>query len=1072
MHLTLDNVELRGRDIIDEIENCVHGKKPDLKRAQNLLRLYLRTEAGIKDGTMAEAIFELSKGAAPNTQAAVVVLRSLSIAGLIRESSAGITSSVVTFCESALPDITRFLKVSPKSQNYEKFAIYATAHAAVQAILAPVSTPYGDIHAVLAAQKPILGGLSHSFARQYCEPYHIKEIKTSIEAIFGKLKRLPMYETTLLTDVQACSDALRNTRLEFADKRNFLVVDFFQTFLNTCEHAVHEFVQSLRGRFEASIVWGGRTGGELQKRYPLHEEEKQVQITVPFRNAGPGIATNVRVNVTADDDKSVLGSELIVIGNVIPGEFSVVIDLMIVERAESIKLTLIMEWGEIGSAVLKSDIFSISVIAQASDIDWPSLEYRSPYSTGIAEGNQFFGRGAQVKQVASKLLRRPMESCYITGQKRVGKTSLAIAAANFAEANNTDGTIHVHNVLWGAIAHADPSTSIRQLGESIEEFILFTLPHGSISEKGDYCGSLSKLMRVFEVAAKSVPANRYVIILDEFDEIHPELFLQGNLAETFFANLRALSRCKNVCLILVGGENMPFIMDRQGQKLNNFSRINLSYFSRTTEWNDFVSIVRIPTEGILNWHDDALSEIFNVTNGNPYFTKIACASVLRAAVNARDADITTLEVSQAIEAEVSSLGANSFSHLWQDGIPKPVGEREPDVLRRMRTLVAIARCCRQSYNLNASEIAASKSSAMISDTEIYAVLNDLVRREVLLETPKRYEFNLPIFRSWLTDVGVSQLVADALNEELANAALAEENQALVRSDEVVELAKSWPTYQGRRIGTDDIRAWYQQVESLRDQRILFELLKRTRVFSEAQVRERLKTAHSMLRSDFPEFVIRQRRQRRYDAVLTYIDGPAKSGASYALMYAEENSIAAECVIARHGFSAEFVLHAKKHGVPAVLIIMDDIAATGSSLVANINRFVAENATLVKNLKIRIITLLATKTGKNAIELALQDEMYSGLDIQFRTCEILPEQALAFPKHLDVWLDGDMRDRAKALCENLGARIYKNNPLGYGNLGLLVVFPTSVPNNTLPILHSSARTTSINPWHPLFPRMVN
>ena len=56
--------------------------------------------------------------------------------------------------------------------------------------------------------------------------------------------------------------------------------------------------------------------------------------------------------------------------------------------------------------------------------------------------------------------------------------------------------------------------------------------------------------------------------------------MQGNLAETFFANLRALSRCKNISIVLVGGENMPFIMERQGQKLNNFSRTNLSYFSR------------------------------------------------------------------------------------------------------------------------------------------------------------------------------------------------------------------------------------------------------------------------------------------------------------------------------------------------------------------------------------------------------------------------------------------------------------------------------------------------------------
>ncbi len=112
-----------------------------------------------------------------------------------------------------------------------------------------------------------------------------------------------------------------------------------------------------------------------------------------------------------------------------------------------------------------------------------------------------------------------------------------------------------------------------------------------------------------------------------------------------------------------------------------------------------------------------------------------------------------------------------------------------------------------------------------------------------------------------------------------------ENAALVRSEEVVALSQLWPTYRGKHIGTDEIRAWYQQVESHRDQRILFELLKRTRVFSEAHIRERLKGAHELVRRSLPEFVVRERNSRmrraplRKDVLLTYVDGEGKSGAS-------------------------------------------------------------------------------------------------------------------------------------------------------------------------------------------------
>ena len=53
-----------------------------------------------------------------------------------------------------------------------------------------------------------------------------------------------------------------------------------------------------------------------------------------------------------------------------------------------------------------------------------------------------------------------------------------------------------------------------------------------------------------------------------------------------------------------------------------------------------------------------------------------------------------------------------------------------------------------------------------------------------------------------------------------------------------------------------------------------------------------------------------------------------------------------------------------------------------------------------------------------------------------------------------------------------SRIYQHHPLGYGGLGLLVVFPTTVPNNSLPILHSHSRTSSQHRWEPLFPRFTN
>ncbi|MHA6691641.1 phosphoribosyltransferase-like protein [Devosia sp. A449] len=587
-------------------------------------------------------------------------------------------------------------------------------------------------------------------------------------------------------------------------------------------------------------------------------------------------------------------------------------------------------------------------------------------------------------------------------------------------------------------------------------------------ESGDYDGSLSHLVVISEVAAEVSPTKRFIFIIDEFDEIHQELFLQGNLAETFFANLRSISRRANFSLILVGGENMPFIMERQGQKLNNFSRVNLNYFSREREWVDFQGMVRRPTASIINWHEDAISEVYNSSNGNPYFAKIVCAAVVQRAVEEKDTDITFDEVKAATDNAISALGSNSFAHLWQDGVPRPIAEREPDILRRTRVLVATARCGRIGLPITATNVAASKASSFITEGEIVAVLNDFVTRGVLSESAGAYEFVLPIFGRWLMDIGAQQLISDNLSEELANSALREEHSALILSEEVAALAKRWPTYRGQHIGSDEIRSWYQQIEGLKDQRILFTLLQRTKVFSEALVRERVREAFAALRPGLPVPVMRSLHERRSDIVITYVDGEGKSGAAYATLYAEENKISVSNIISQVSFSKRYTERAKEHGPAAAVVIIDDLAATGESLSENVLQFIENNREVLTETKVRVVALASTAEGQKLI--LGKFSRVSDIDLDFFTCQILGPESFALPPDKSGFRTEDEWERAKSLCIDLGGKIDKRRPLGFGNLGLLVVFPTNTPNNTLPIIRSHSKSSSGKAWRPLFERI--
>lgn len=1059
---------------LSQVEVLLHTPDVDLAEVRQVIRTWLIEQSG-EDGSasIADVLRHLASQRTRDTRFASVILRALAVEGLLPEPNASnnLARSIVTIVEIALPNFCEFLKIQAKQQTFEKFAILESAHDSVCAIIDPLREEYGDLDALIAAKRTILGGLAHGAVRTYCAPFRLNEIKATIETIFSKLKQVLLQEPSLLDDYQDCKRAIESAKDSIVEIGSFLSYDFLLPFLQNAESCLTKYLDTMTARFSTSIKNpAGNTVQTLGKRYPLREKERELQLIIPLKNIGPGMATDVKITITSDTESIYVPSNPIYLGNVNPGEFSVVTEAIVISPVPDFSGVIHVSWGEIGTVVRHEEMLGFAVNSQTSDIDWQAKTYWAPYSTDVAEGDDFVGRAERIRHTASKVLRSPMEPFYITGQKRVGKTSLVKAAAEFAASEEKALGIETKYILWGAVAHADPKESMKALGETIEEFILDSFPADYHYPKGNYDGSLAHLVKLANYAEKVMIGKKYLIVIDEFDEIHQDLYLSGNLAETLFANIRAISRCKNICISLVGGENMPFIMDRQGQKLNNFSRINLSYYSRATDWEDFCLLVRSPTEGVLTWHDEAISEIFNASNGNPYFAKIICAQATRGAVAERDADISSREVLQALESEVSLLGANFFSHMWRDGISKPLGEQEPEILLRMRVLVAIARCVRRGLPCTPANIVEHRSSTTLSGTEIMAVLNDFVRREVLIERNGEYSIVLPIFRMWLADVGVSQLVSDSMSEELANAALAEENAATVKSEEVVALVKDWPTYRGRRVGTDEVRAWLSQVTSAKDQRILFKLLQRTRFFSEAQVRERLATAHSMIRRSFPEFILRKKNEKRNDVLVTYVDGPAKSGASYAMLYAEENNIPSDCVISPGDFGTSFKAHCARNGQPSALIIADDIAATGNSLSETVVKFVTENAEYLDRLKVTVIALVATTQAEQ--KLVKSFEKLDSVDINFRACEILGKESFAFPEDGSGWTSTEEMERAKALCTNLGSRIHKARAMGYGGQALLVVFPTTVPNNSMPILHSYARASSGFNWSPLFARPSN
>ena len=1015
-------------------------------------------------------------------EVAILLSRWLAIPGLLPSNNNynHINRRICTLFETAVPDLAKEFSLSDKSQTHEKISIISGIHSSILTKLEVFQNLPHEQNAFLAIRRNLLTAVNNGLVKSYLGPFGFERTKTFVTAASSNLKDLIEDNGPSIGERYRDLKKFIDDELSYANDNPSPVTSVVLIpFCLVLESIAENFRKNARDRFKADIQSLIPASGTLDKKYPLHEVGRELTLRIPFQVIGKGFARTARAQIVPlnkphRDASILLEKEEIALGDIASGPFSIFVDGMIVTPCVEDGFSFIVEitWTETASDdPPKSITCEVHVSAQPPDVDWDSIAYKRPYSTEVAKGPAFVGRSERVSRLANHLLRTPTESFFITGQKRVGKTSLALASVEYAKEHQFGAEIKDLYLLWGEIAHNDPLRTMQALGDELAELMSPFVPEQKFDFFNfEFSGSLAPLVKMAKSIAKFDPKKRFVILFDEFDEMHPDLYRQGTLAETFFANIRALTTCENVAFVLIGGENMPFVMDRQGQKLNKFIKEPLDYYSRDLEWSDYTALIRQPTGNLMYWHDQALAEVFNISNGNPYFTNHVCAQVLRIAVSQRDNDITLDEVEFAVSKELSTLDPNSFVHLWQDGALSTSDDAEAQIMRRRRVLVATARILRAGQPITLDAIVANKSSTKLSDVEVPAVVDDFCRRNILRNTGDSYEFVLPLFSSWLIQFGMEQLIADTLGDDIADSTQKAEDAAYVRVDEIENLIRTWPLYQGRRIGAEDVRGWLSQVESHRSQRLLFKILQGLHFYSEIEIRERLKEAHSLVKTYLPQFIQKKKSERRFDVAVTYIDGQGKSGSTYAALYAEMNQISSRNVLNPKVFSYDLLeLEAQTKSTISAVVVVDDIAATGQGLSNNIERFVTENRDIFisRDVSLILIAITATAEGEQNVRKTIQSLSLDKADL--RVCDPLGSDVFAFDKHSDLWESDEECERAKSMSIDIGSKIYSKSPLGYGGRALLVVFPDTCPNNSLPLLHSSAKNGG---WKPLFPRLTN
>lgn len=793
---------------------------------------------------------------------------------------------------------------------------------------------------------------------------------------------------------------------------------------------------------------------KMEKKYPLHASAEELLISFIIRNEGPGYSfdTSLRIIDAGNITFNVLDRYL---GHLKPGYMVMELPGSVTYANESPRFSVALDWANYDGSTAHVES-TLQLEGQRADIDWDILTKEDPYSLDpVTSESDFVGRSEILSRLAARVQGKKIGSCYVHGQKRVGKTSIVKMLANKLKSEHL-GNYNVVYVDVGDYIYPDAPATVANLGRMLCEAVRIADTRLRDLPLPSFTNAITPLAEFLKAAHSIVPDLRVLFILDEFDELPTELYLPGPLGDTFFLTLRSISGKEPFGFLLVGGEKIRHIISYQGEKLNRFDVVRVDYFDKEKYWYDFQSLVRKPVEKWFEVSDDALAVLYDETSGHPYFTKLICGHLFKLMVARRDCHVTRKEVIEATKSALRETASNSFKHFWDDDIVSE--QREMISVDRRKTLLALIEAIREHTVARKAAILKHSRAYNITEIAVESSLRDFVSREVLILTDDRYETKVRFFGEWLPERGIAEIIATLPYLDPVLTKKKEEEELTISAKEVVDLSEKWGEYRGRTITEDRIRAWLAQFGSLENQRLMFHLLQGITFYKGDAIRSKMKEAYGIVVRGLVHRI--ESRRKRRDILVSYLDQIGKSGSQYAKLFAEENEIYYENVVERGKLSA--VLTSGK-SIQAVVFV-DDFVGTGNAACEYFEKLAADCGQVLRSrdIKAYFVVLCGFQTAISKVEERLQQ---LELPITIHVCDPLDDSAHCFSEASYVFTDVIARQKAKDIASTFGLRLQQSMPLGYGNCEAVVVFADSCPNDSLPILWDRSSN-----WAPLFERL--
>lgn len=802
---------------------------------------------------------------------------------------------------------------------------------------------------------------------------------------------------------------------------------------------------------------------QTEKKYPFNILGAKFRISIFVRNNGKGHAFSTDVRIDAYEDSIRFIKTQRHIGDISTDVMLVGFDCEVLKPEKYQLIDFKINWRDFNNT-FQSRNFLFEFQGQNHNVDWDSLKYEEPYTwEPVDTEEKLVGRREILDRLwTSIVMKDKISSFYIYGQKRVGKTSI-VKTLNTKIQRDMNNNFIVLYIEGGEYKDLSLSKTIQNLGEIICLKIRDCDKRFSGIEIPKFDGALSPLTRFLDKVALISPDIRMLFILDEFDEISSEIFRRGEIADSLFLTIRAISNKTKYGFLLVGGEKMDFIISCQGEQLNKFQSIRVDYFDKENYWDDFQDLVSRPVKKTLEITDKALGYLYNKTSGNPFFTSIVCAKLFTIMVERRDTHVTELEMEQAVKQIIETNGTQIFSHFWEDRIKWKEEKEEEISITRRKILISIARTLIKYGEAKREDVVDDIIKNGITENIAIDNLKEFIERQILVELPdNKYYFKINIFEKWLIEKGISAIITTLSDSERIRQVNIIEEDAKVKSEEVIELLKNWYPYDGREITSDLIRQWLNQFGENTKQRLMFKILQNITFYCDYNIKQKMKEMYKYILEN-ERLVWRQEegKKKRDDILVSYLENNiSKSGIEYARIFTDHNNI-----YATNAIEKEKIVHTiKQSSNIKVLLFVDDFVGTGNSISTNLENFVNNNPDFKElNIKVYIGVITGFIDAKDKI---LQQCTELEINADVFICNPLHDENKCFNDRASIFSSQNERMLAKDICYEYGVKLVKDNPYGYGNCQATVIFPNTCPNNCLPILWAKNEK-----WVPLFLRKV-